>query len=57
MKLKPLEEFLCDSCGEVIRTLAEGWLEWLEDPASLKDYDFRIVHHSLSSPRGPGGCY
>lgn len=57
MKLKPLEEFICDFCGEIIRTPAEGWLEWLVDPVSQKSYGFRIVHHATSSPRKLGGCY
>ena len=47
MRLIPLKQWLCDSCGEVIEDPEDGWFEW----HSAKDYtisNFRIVHHRLS---------
>ncbi|MBF7125662.1 hypothetical protein ITR00_06255 [Pediococcus pentosaceus] len=37
--------FICDSCGEVIDSPKNGWLEW-KDVDLYKYKDFRIVHHS-----------
>lgn len=45
-KLVPKQQWLCDSCGEIIEKAEDGWLEWKSD--SEPDYqesDFRIVHH------------
>jgi hypothetical protein len=56
--LKPLEQFICDKCGHVIRSKAEGWIEWrsLVNPRRVKG--FKIVHHSAYSPLGGReGCY
>jgi hypothetical protein len=27
--LKPLEQFICDKCSNVIEKPEEGWIEWL----------------------------
>ncbi len=47
--LEPLEQWYCDSCGEVIETVNEGWLEWYRDikekSHNNKGKGFRIVHH------------
>jgi hypothetical protein len=59
MKLKPLEQWICDACGNVIENPNDGWLEWLEDE-NHKAYGFRIVHHLSASPlKGSksDGCY
>ena len=58
IRLKPLQQWLCDECGEVIEEPAHGYLEWLQDD-SHKAYGFRIVHHAPRSPRRPSGgdCY
>jgi hypothetical protein len=59
MKLVPLQQWICDSCREVIQRPEDGWLEWV----SLYHngaHDFRIVHHKTRSPRGEqsrSGCY
>jgi hypothetical protein len=55
--LKPLSEWICDACGEIIREAKEGYIEWQK--ADGKKYGFRIVHHALYSPRrdGGGNCY
>jgi hypothetical protein len=59
MKLVPLQQWICDSCGEVIQRPEDGWLEWISH--SYDDaHDFRIVHHKTRSPRAEhlrSGCY
>ena len=55
--LKPLRQWICDTCGEVIESPADGWVGFLKDEDS-KAHDFRIVHHVMFSPRSPSGsCY
>ncbi len=46
MKLKPLEEWICDSCGEVVVAdqTGSGYLQWAEMPSDLAG-GFRIVHN------------
>ncbi|MFH0915650.1 MAG: hypothetical protein V1912_04295 [bacterium] len=41
--MKPLQEWICDTCGELIKRPEEGWVEWLE---GIDDRvgDFRICH-------------
>jgi hypothetical protein len=60
MKLKPLAQWVCDTCGEVIKSPEDGWLEWISDE-DRKSSGFRIVHHLLASPRKKirpeEGCY
>jgi hypothetical protein len=54
--LKPLEQWYCDKCGEVIASARDGSIEWLveDDVADA----FRVVHRAGASPRYPGGdCY
>ena len=55
--LKPLEQWICDRCGEVIKKPKEGWVEWTTDSDTHQASGFKIVHHSAYSPRGRGGCY
>jgi hypothetical protein len=43
MSLKPLEQFICDKCGQLIEKVDDGWLEWYDnfkEPA----HGFRVVH-------------
>jgi hypothetical protein len=55
MRLKPLEQFVCDTCGEVIESPDEGYIEWVDDKKAV---NFNIVHHSLHSPLKPSrSCY
>ena len=55
--LKPLRQWIYDTCGEVIESPADGWIGFLKDE-DLKAHDFRIVHHVMFSPRSPSGnCY
>ena len=55
MKLKPLQQWICDYCGEVIISPKDGWLEWLHD-GQFRAHGFKIVHHRPASPR-KDGCY
>lgn len=58
MRLRPLQEWLCDGCGAVIPEVAGGWVEWLLDMSCLKSSGFRIVHEQQHSPRHPySTCY
>ncbi|MBI2873378.1 MAG: hypothetical protein HYY00_09360 [Chloroflexi bacterium] len=59
MKLKPLEQWVCDFCGEVIERPEQGWIEWLADPSDgFRQEGFKIVHYAPYSPRKPRGrCY
>lgn len=56
--LKPLEEFICDKCNQIINNPDEGYLEWIK-LAGKPAAKFRIVHHSLHSPYRDNGwdCY
>ncbi len=41
--LKPLEQWICDSCGKVIETHEKGMLIWCENHPEFGT-EFRIVH-------------
>ena len=64
--LKPLEQFICDTCGQIIEKPEHGWVEWESkiegDPPRQEQWGFKIVHHSPHSPlkgehKRDGGCY
>jgi len=62
--LTPLIEYICDTCGEVIKSPEEGWIEWISksglDGEKRETYGFNIVHHFVYSPlkdSQPNGCY
>ena len=59
-KLRPLEQWICDHCRELIEEPEHGWLEW-QVPTNEDRFlnkGFRIVHHAAHSPRRPrGDCY
>ncbi|PEM52671.1 hypothetical protein [Bacillus wiedmannii] len=48
LKLEVKEQWLCDYCGEVIKSDKDGMLEWdsflLEDDREFSADNFRIVH-------------
>lgn len=50
MRLKPLEQWICDECNEVIAKVGDGYVEWLH-PLDGKAHGFRIIHHAPHSPR------
>jgi len=65
--LKPLEQYYCDTCGEIIESVDEGYVEWIsgnEDPENNKSkysiHSFRIIHDGSISPLKPkdrNGCF
>lgn len=50
MKLIPLKQWICDSCGELIEKSEDGWWEYLHDRKTELVSGFRIVHAG-------GPCY
>ena len=45
MRLKPLKQWICDSCNEVIEKPEDSWFEWYVDNNDSLEKGFRIVHH------------
>ena len=45
MRLRPLKQWICDSCGEIIKKPNDGWFEWYKDTKKSVERGFRIVHH------------
>ena len=41
--LKPLNEWVCDVCGGVVDSVANGYVIWKRDE-NMRDYGFKIVH-------------
>jgi hypothetical protein len=57
MKMKPLEQFICDTCGEVINEPKDGCIEWKFNEDGDRS-EFLIVHHKTKSLlEGENGCY
>lgn len=56
--MTPLQQWTCDNCGELIKRVQDGYVEWFLDGAN-KNCGFRIVHHAPASPRkrDGGDCY
>ena len=51
--LKPLEQFVCDSCKGVIEIPADGWVEWLDNiDGPNGSCGFRICHVHGKSKSG-----
>jgi len=48
MKLIPLRQWVCDSCGKVIDKPEDGWFEWYTEKNTCLDTGFRIVHQRES---------
>jgi len=52
----------CDTCGETIKTVDDGWVEWIDferDGDGPYGKGLRLVHHVEASPRKnrrQGGC-
>ncbi len=47
--LKPLEQFICDSCRQTIETPDHGWVEWVGE--GNRNHGFRICHDNGRCPR------
>ena len=52
--LEPLQQYICDYCGELINSTEEGYVEWLsernEETGRYEYHGFKIVHHKPYSP-------
>lgn len=48
-RVEPLQQWICDTCGQQIASPEEGWLEWLWDE-ERRAGDFRICHAAAYSP-------
>jgi hypothetical protein len=46
MSLKPLQQWYCDRCGEIIEKPEDGWLHWRREgePPAWKVYSIEILH-------------
>jgi len=52
------QSWICETCGQLIRTPKDGWVEWTLVGTGSSEYkvrDIRIVHFRPASPRGPEG--
>jgi hypothetical protein len=51
--LRPLKQFICDTCRQIINKPEEGWIEWISNrnpkTGTNEIHSFNIVHHSSSS--------
>lgn len=57
MHLKPLQQWVCDTCHEIIEKPEDGYVQFHKDSNKLYD-DFIIVHHKPESPLdNKNGCY
>ena len=49
--LKPLKEFICDSCSQTIEHIEDGWVEWEsrcdETKNKIISKNFRICQHKM----------
>lgn len=47
--LIPLKQFICDTCGQIIEDLEDGWVEWIDTNIDDKRVvkNFRICHHTM----------
>lgn len=42
--LKPLQQWICDVCGDVIEKADDGYVIWKDDDQD-GPYDFKVIHH------------
>jgi len=45
MLLEPLQQWICDTCKQIIENVDEGWLEWYDDVNTFEVGGYRIVHY------------
>ena len=45
-KLKPLEQWYCDSCGKLIGNKEDGYLEWLHTSGEMGDQHAYVITHN-----------
>lgn len=57
MVMKPLQQWICDRCGQIVENPKDGWLEWLSgDKENRQAHGFKLVHHATAAPTGRR-CY
>lgn len=55
--LKPLQQWICDTCNQIIQSPNDGCIEWLSDDNCIQ-YGFKIIHNATCSPKyPPSSCY
>jgi hypothetical protein len=61
LNLLPLQQWVCDTCEEIIEKPEHGYVEYKYklDSVPLLRHDFRVVHHAPHSPYRKSGanCY
>ena len=58
MKLVPLKQQICDTCGEVVERPNEGYVQFIDSDNDGKYDDFVIVYHAAYSPlKRNNKCY
>ena len=50
LRLEPLNQWICDECGEIIKSPEDGWLEWIAEEGTGLFCGHRIAHHAAASP-------
>ncbi len=53
--LKPLEQWHCDVCGEVIECPKDGYVIWKNDD-DHRDHDFTVIHKIKCDPKKGFPC-
>jgi hypothetical protein len=51
-------EWTCDTCGEIIKSVEDGWVEWVQirqPDGTARGRNLRLVHRAPASPRRPNG--
>jgi len=50
-------QWICDRCGDVIKTPEDGWVHWRRDK-DRRVHAIELLHHLKASPKGGmRGCY
>jgi hypothetical protein len=49
-----MSTWICDSCGHLIETPEDGWVEWINLGPSKPGRDLRLVHRYGAGPRRNG---
>ena len=47
--LKPLQEWICDTCNKTISSAEDGYVIWRHD-IDQRDFDFKIIHKFVCEP-------
>lgn len=50
---EPLTAWTCDTCGETIAAVEDGYVIWRDKLDPLRYHDFRIIHQGRCDPKGP----